>query len=156
MRHFVCAPRRHAVDDWWACVPLPRGGCSMTGTASLMTALFADHASAECAYATFAAHGYTPADLRLHMSSETRDRLLASAVSRRERDGAIAALVTALVTRRLPPERVALYDEGVREGGIVMGLTPNTLRDAEQLQQEWRAAGATQIVCSLLGGRNAA
>lgn len=76
------------------------------------------------------------------MSSETRDRLLASAVSRRERDGAIAALVTALVTRRLPPERVALYDEGVREGGIVMGLTPNTLGDAEQLQQEWQRAAA--------------
>jgi len=128
----------------------------MTETASLMTALFADHASAECAYASLAARGYTPADLRLHMSSETRDRLLASAVSRRERDGAIAALVTALVTRRLPPERVALYDEGVREGGIVMGLTPNTLGDAEQLQQEWQTAGATRIISALLGGRNAA
>jgi len=126
----------------------------MTETASLMTALFADHASAECAYASLAARGYTPADLRLHMSSETRDRLLASAVSRRERDGAIAALVTALVTRRLPPERVALYDEGVREGA--MGLTPNTLGDAEQLQQEWQTAGATRIISALLDGRNAA
>jgi hypothetical protein len=90
------------------------------------------------------------------MSSETRDRLLASAVSQRERDGAIAALVTALVTRRLLPERVALYDEGVREGGIVMGLTPNTLGDAEQLQQEWQTAGATRIISALLDGRNAA
>lgn len=124
--------------------------------ASLMTALFADHASAECAYASLAARGYTPADLRLHMSSETRDRLLATAVSRRERDGAIAALVTALVGQRLPKERANLYDDGVSAGGIVMGLTPRSLRDAEQLQHEWRAAGATQIVCSLLGGRSAA
>ena len=128
----------------------------MADAASLMTALFADHASAECAYASLAARGYTPADLRLHMSSETRDRLLASAVRRRERDGAIAALVKALVARRLPPERAALYDKGVRDGGIVMGLTPNTLRDAEQLKQEWRAAGATQIICSVLGDRHAA
>jgi hypothetical protein len=128
----------------------------MADAASLMTALFADHASAECAYASLAARGYTPADVRLHMTGETRDRLLATAVSRRERDGAIAALVKALVARRVPPERAAVYDEGVREGGIVMGLTPNTLRDAEQLQHEWRAAGATQIICSLLGGRHAA
>jgi hypothetical protein len=128
----------------------------MADAASLMTALFTDHASAECAYASLAARGYTPADVRLHMSSETRDRLLASAVRRRERDGAIAALVTALVTRRLPPERAALYKEGVREGGIVMGLTPNTRVDAEELQQEWQAAGATQVISAVLGGRNAA
>jgi len=128
----------------------------MADAASLMTALFTDHASAECAYASLAARGYTPADVRLHMSSETRDRLLASAVRRRERDGAIAALVTALVTRRLPPERAALYNEGVREGGIVMGLTPNTRGDAEELQQEWQAAGATQVISAVLGGRNAA
>ena len=128
----------------------------MADAASLMTALFTDHAGAECAYASLAARGYTPADVRLHMSSETRDRLLASAVRRRERDGAIAALVTALVTRRLPPERAALYNEGVREGGIVMGLTPNTRGDAEELQQEWQSAGATQIISAVLGGRNAA
>ena len=128
----------------------------MADAASLMTALFTDHASAECAYASLAARGYTPADVRLHMSSETRDRLLASAVRRRERNGAIAALVTALVTRRLPPERAALYNEGVREGGIVMGLTPNTRGDAEELQQEWQAAGATQVISAVLGGRNAA
>lgn len=128
----------------------------MADAASLMTALFTDHASAECAYASLAARGYTPADVRLHMSSETRDRLLASAVRRRERDGAIAALVTALVTRRLPFERAALYNEGVREGGIVMGLTPNTRGDAEELQQEWQAAGATQVISPVLGGRNAA
>ena len=90
------------------------------------------------------------------MSGETRDQLLATAVSRRERDGAIAALVTALAGRRLPEERAMLYDDGVRAGGIVMGLTPKTIRDAEQLQHEWRGAGATQIICSLLGGRSAA
>lgn len=128
----------------------------MGDAASLMTALFADHAGVERAYTRLAARGYTPADVRLHMSGETRDRLLAAAVGRRDRDGALAALVRALVGRRVPEERAALYEAGVRAGGIVMGLDPKTVRDAEQLQHEWRAAGATRIICSLLGGRSAA
>jgi len=132
------------------------GRILMADIRPLMTALFADHASAECAYASLAARGYTPADVRLHMTADTRDRLLAAAVQRRERDGAIAALVSALVGRRVPPERAALYEDAVRAGGIVMGLTPNSVRDAEQLQQEWRAAGASQIICPVLDGRNAA
>jgi hypothetical protein len=128
----------------------------MADAASLMTALFSDHAGAERAYAGLAALGYTPADVRLYMSAETRDRLLTIAVRRRERDDAIAALVTALVGRRVPDERAAVYDAGVGAGGIVMGVTPSTVRDAEQLEREWMAAGATRIVCSLLGGRSAA
>lgn len=128
----------------------------MAEVASLMTALFADHASAEWAYASLAARGYTPADVRLHMSSDTRDRLLATAVSRRERDGAIAALVTALVGRRVPEERAVRYDEAVRAGGIVMGVVPKNVGDAEQLQAEWKDAGATQLICPLLDGRSAA
>lgn len=128
----------------------------MADATSLMTALFADHASAECAYASLAARGYTPADVRLHMNGETRDRLLATAVRRRERDGAIAALVSALVGRRLPEERATLYESGVCAGGIVMGITPTTAGDAEQLAREWNAAGATQIFCPLLGGQSAA
>jgi hypothetical protein len=128
----------------------------MAEAGSLMTALFADHASAECAYASLAARGYTPADVSLHMSGETRDRLLATAVGRRERDGAIAALVSALVGRRLPAERAHLYESGVCAGGIVMGLSPTTARDAEQIAEEWSTAGATQILCPLLGGQSAA
>jgi hypothetical protein len=128
----------------------------MADAASLMTALFADHAGAECAYASLAARGYTPADVRLHMNGETRDRLLATAVRRRERDGAIAALVSALVGRRVPEERAALYEKGVGAGGIVMGVTPTTARDAEQLAREWSAAGATQILGPLLDGQSAA
>lgn len=128
----------------------------MADATPLMTALFSDHAGAERAFAGLAARGYTPADVRLHMNGETRDRLLASAVRRRERDDAIAALVRALVGHRVPEERAALYDKGIAAGGMVMGVVPKTVRDAEQLEREWRAAGATQIVCPLLDGRSAA
>jgi len=128
----------------------------MADPASLMTAVFTDHAAAECAYASIAARGYTPADLRLHMTAETRDRLLAAAVRRRERNGAIAALVAALVSRRVPAERLAPYEDDVRGGGIVMAITPASARDAEELERQWRGAGAVRIVCPLLGGRSAA
>lgn len=128
----------------------------MADSASLMTALFADQASAERAYASLAERGYTPADVRLLMNGETRERLLATAVKRRDRDGAIAALVMALVSRRVPEERAALYDQGLCGGGIVMGVLPRSPQDAAELQREWSAAGAKQIFCPLLGSRNAA
>jgi hypothetical protein len=128
----------------------------MADAALLMTAVFTDHAAAECAYASIAARGYTPADVRLHMTAETRDRLLTAAVRRRERNGAIAALVAALVSRRVPGDRLVPYEEDVRRGGIVMAVTPASIRDAEELEHEWRAAGAIQIVSPLLGGRSAA
>lgn len=128
----------------------------MADVASLMTAVFTDSAAAECAYAGIAARGYTPADVRLHMTAETRDRLLAAAVRRRERNGAIAALVAALVSRRVPADRLVAYEQDVRDGGIVMAVTPASVRDAEEIEREWRAAGAVQIVCPLLGGRSAA
>ncbi len=128
----------------------------MADVASLMTAVFTDSAAAECAYASIAARGYTPADVRLHMTAETRDRLLAAAVRRRERNGAIAALVAALVSRRVPADRLVAYEQDVRDGGIVMAVTPASVRDAEEIEREWRAAGAVQIVCPLLGGRSAA
>jgi hypothetical protein len=128
----------------------------MADAALLMTAVFTDHAAAECAYASIAARGYTPADVRLHMTAETRDRLLTAAVRRRERNGAIAALVAALVSRRVPGDRLGPYEEDVRRGGIVMAITPASIRDAEALEREWRAAGAIQIVSPLLGGRSAA
>ena len=128
----------------------------MADETSLLTALFSDHRSAECAYASLAARGYTPADVRLHMSVDTREQLLAAAVKRRDGDGAIAALVTALVGGRVPAERALRYEEGVRGGGIVMGVMPKNVGDAEQLRDEWIAAGGTQLVSSLLGGRSAA
>ena len=128
----------------------------MADAGSLMTALFADHESTEHAYTSLAAHGYTAADIRLLMTGDTRDRLLAAAVRRRDKDGPISALVMALVGRRIPQQRAALYDQGLCAGGIVIGVTPRNRQDAEQLEREWSAAGATQIFCALLQERDAA
>jgi hypothetical protein len=124
----------------------------MADGVSLMTGLFADHESAERAYTSLASRGYTAADVRLLMTGETRDRLLAAAVRRRSRDKneAIDGLVTALVAARIPEARAALYDQGLCAGGIVMGVTPRSSQDAEHLQREWGAVGGRQIFCPLL------
>jgi len=128
----------------------------MADAASLITGLFPDQESTERAYTRLASRGYTAADVRLLMTGDTRDRLLAAAVRRQDNDGPIGALVTALVGRRIPQERAGLYDNGLCAGGIVIGVTPRSRQDAEDLLRECTAAGGTQIFYPLLRERDAA
>ena len=128
----------------------------MADAASLMTALFPDQESTELAYSSLASRGYTPADLRLLMTGDTRDRLLAAAVRRQDKGGSLGALVMALVGRRIPQDRAGLYDRGLCEGGIVIGVTPRSQQDAEHLSREWAAAGGTQILAPVLREKDAA
>ena len=51
---------------------------------------------------------------------------------------ATGGLVGALIGWGIPEERVKLYEEGVREGGILMGVKPRSDDDARHLQQTWR------------------
>jgi len=70
--------------------------------------------------------------------------------------GAIGALIGGLIGYGIPEDRARQYDQGVREGGIVMGVTPRSRQDAEHLQREWRAAGGEQIYCPVVRERDAA
>jgi hypothetical protein len=128
----------------------------MADAGSLMTGLFRDQKSTERAYTSLAALGYTAADVRLLMTGDTRDRLLAAAVRRQDKDGSIAALVMALVGRRIPRDRAGLYDQGLCAGGIVIGVTPRSQQDAEHLSREWTAAGGTHILYPPLRDKDAA
>jgi hypothetical protein len=47
-------------------------------------------------------------------------------------------LIGALIGAGIPEERAKLYDEGVRNGGIVMGVTPRTDEDAAYFENEWK------------------
>ena len=123
---------------------------------ALITGLFAQHESLERAFMSIAARGYAAADVRLLMSAESRDRFLDAAMRRRGHGGALGALVTALVGARIPEERRAVYERGVSEGGIVLGVTPRSTQDAESVERDWRAAGGKDIVCPLLRERDAA
>src|SRR5215510_320825 len=51
--------------------------------------------------------------------------------------GALGAIVGALVGRGIPEERAKLYERGVKEGGIVLGVTPRTEADADYFEREW-------------------
>lgn len=47
-------------------------------------------------------------------------------------------LIGALIGAGIPEERAKVYDEGVRNGGIVMGVNPRTDEDAEYFENEWK------------------
>jgi hypothetical protein len=47
-------------------------------------------------------------------------------------------LVGALVGYGIPEERAKLYEKGIKEGGIVMGVTPKSTEDADYLENDWR------------------
>jgi hypothetical protein len=50
-----------------------------------------------------------------------------------------------LVGSRSPEERAKLYEQSIKDGGIVMGVTPRSDEDAEYFDREWRNARGEQI-----------
>ena len=59
--------------------------------------------------------------------------------------GTVGAIIGALVGSGIPEERARLYDEGIKSGGIVVGVTPRTDEDAEYFEREWTGARGEQI-----------
>lgn len=59
--------------------------------------------------------------------------------------GTVGAIIGALVGSGIPEERARFYDEGIRTGGIVVGVTPRSEEDAEYLEHEWTGAKGEQI-----------
>ena len=70
--------------------------------------------------------------------------------------GAIGALLGGLIGSGIPEDRAKLYDTSVREGGILMGVTPRSREDAEYFEREWKACGGDQIYCPTTRARDAA
>lgn len=54
-------------------------------------------------------------------------------------------LIGALVGHGIPEEHAKVYDKGIREGGIVMGVNPRTKEDADYFENEWRSARAESL-----------
>ncbi|MES3018384.1 MAG: hypothetical protein V4721_11415 [Bacteroidota bacterium] len=158
----------------------------------MMTGMFRDRESAENAYNSLHARGYTQDDINLMMSDDTRRRHFENAEVETELGnkalegagtgsaiggtagaiiGAIAAIGTAvalpglglvvagplaaglagagaggltggivgaLVGSGIPEERAVEYESGVKDGGIVMGVTPRTKEDADYFESDWK------------------
>jgi hypothetical protein len=52
--------------------------------------------------------------------------------------GATGGLIGALVGAGIPEERVKRYEEGIKNGGIMMGVTPRTPEDATYFEEDWK------------------
>lgn len=81
---------------------------------------------------------------------------LAAALTGAATGGSIGALIGGLIGAGIPEDRARLYDGGVHEGGIVMGVTPRSRQDAEYFEREWAGCGGEQIYCPSTRDRDAA
>lgn len=52
--------------------------------------------------------------------------------------GLTGGLVGALIGSGIPEEHAKVYEEGIKDGGIVMGVQPRTAEDADYFENEWR------------------
>jgi hypothetical protein len=165
----------------------------------LVTGLFPDRESAEAAYGTAEARGYSKDDMNLVMSDDTRARHfsasqaptelgskaaegagvggaiggtvgavlaaiaavgttlalpglglviagpLAAAVAGAGAGAAGGGLIGALIGWNMPEERVKEYEEGVKSGGILMGLRARNEEDAAHLQGAWQEGRGQRV-----------
>ena len=63
---------------------------------------------------------------------------IAAALAGAGAGGATGGLVGALVGWGIPEDRAKLYDEGIRNGGTVLGVNPRTDEDAAYFENEWK------------------
>ena len=76
---------------------------------------------------------------------------LAAAIAGAGAGAATGGIVGALVGWNMPEERVKEYDEGIRNGGILMGVRPRNSEDATHLSTTWKANRAK--MCTADRGR---
>lgn len=63
---------------------------------------------------------------------------IAAALAGAGAGGLTGGLVGALIGWGIPEERAKYYEEGIRKGGTVLGVTPRTDEDAEYFENEWK------------------
>jgi hypothetical protein len=59
--------------------------------------------------------------------------------------GLAGALIGALTKWGIPQQRVEEYEQGIRAGGILMGVKPRSNTDASDLVREWQASGGELV-----------
>jgi uncharacterized protein YjbJ (UPF0337 family) len=63
---------------------------------------------------------------------------LAAALAGAGAGGLTGGLIGALVGSGIPEDRAREYEEGIKNGGIVMGVNPRNDEDADYFENEWR------------------
>lgn len=59
--------------------------------------------------------------------------------------GLTGGIVGALVGSGIPEERAKEYESGIKEGNIVMGVSPRSEEDADYFEREWRNSRGESI-----------
>jgi hypothetical protein len=59
--------------------------------------------------------------------------------------GLAGALIGALAKWGIPARRIEEYEQGIRAGGILIGVKPRSEQDASNLVREWQASGGELV-----------
>ena len=59
--------------------------------------------------------------------------------------GITGGVIGALVGSGIPEERAKLYESGIKDGNIVMGVHPRNSEDAKYFEEKWRTNKAEEI-----------
>ena len=70
---------------------------------------------------------------------------LAAAIAGAGAGAAGGGLIGALVGWGMPEERVSHYEEGLKNGGILMGLRANNQEDAEHFENQWKSNNGQHV-----------
>jgi hypothetical protein len=70
---------------------------------------------------------------------------IAAALAGAGAGGVTGGLIGGLIGAGIPEERARLYETGVKEGGIVLGVTPRTDEDADYFEREWKKSRGEHI-----------
>lgn len=70
---------------------------------------------------------------------------IAAALAGMGAGGAAGGLIGALVGAGIPEERAKVYESGIKDGGIVMGVKPRSDEDADYLEREWKNNKGEQV-----------
>ena len=70
---------------------------------------------------------------------------LAAAIAGAGAGAAGGGLIGALIGWGMPEERVKRYEEGVKNGGILMGVHAKDDVDAAHIEQQWRTNGGQEV-----------
>jgi hypothetical protein len=70
---------------------------------------------------------------------------IAAALAGAGAGAATGGLVGALIGWGIPEERVKHYEEGLKQGGIVMGVKPRSVEDADYFASDWKANNGEHI-----------
>ena len=65
--------------------------------------------------------------------------------------GVTGGLLGALIGAGIPEERVKHYEQGIHEGGILMGVAPRSDEDARELERSWRDSNGEHVLGTGLG-----